>query len=97
MEKPKRTMQQLAQEAYDVQDASNMSGVVHSFSRAITELRQLLEEQPGGFSNTTLHTHPIVRLWIDKLASLACIGTSADLAGDYKAIRDLIAGHEVTL
>ncbi len=64
-----RTMVDLAREALQVQDACNLSGVVHSFSRAITRLRVLLEaEGKGGTDN--VNTHPVCVLWADKIASL---------------------------
>jgi hypothetical protein len=57
----------LAKEALAVQDACNLTGVVHSFSRAVTRLRRCLP----GESTRTYNTHPIVRAWIDKLVSLS--------------------------
>lgn len=73
-----RSLQELAQEALDVQDACNLSGVVHSFSRAIIELRfHLADLKAGGLTSTTeLNTHPICKLWADKIAHLA--GTQFD-------------------
>lgn len=60
-----RTIDELLKEAYDVQDACNLSGVVHSFSRAMTELRE------NGINNTEeLNTHPVCVLYADKIASL---------------------------
>lgn len=65
-----RTMADLAREALNVQDACNLSGVVHGFSRSITRLRVLLREQ-GNESTDTVNEHPICQLWADKIASLA--------------------------
>lgn len=62
-----RTVKQLAQEALEIQNASNLSGVVHSFSRAMTELRENNPNRSTEFFNT----HPIAILFIDKLCSLA--------------------------
>lgn len=67
-----RTMADLANEAIRVQDACNLSGVVHSFSRSISRLRVLLREQ-GRESTEDVNTHPICQLWADKIASLACM------------------------
>lgn len=61
-----RTLKQLAQEALDVQDACNLSGVVHSFSRAITDLRENLPDA----GTSEINNHPICRLWADKIAHL---------------------------
>jgi len=69
--RPFKSIQQLAQEALDVQDACNLSGVVHGFSRAITDLRAVLI-QAGIMSCGTdvINQHPICVLWADKIAHL---------------------------
>jgi hypothetical protein len=59
------TLRKLAQDALDVQDACNLSGVVHGFSRAMTALR---DTKP--MSTTELNTHPVAILWADKIAQL---------------------------
>lgn len=64
--KPKTTLQDLAKEAIDVQDACNLSGVVHGFSRAITALR----ERFPNISTNDLNHHPICLLWSSKIAAL---------------------------
>ena len=69
MNEDNRTMEQLGQEALLVQDASNLSGVVHSFSRAISRLRVLLREQ-GMESTEAVNTHPVCVLFSSKIASL---------------------------
>ena len=71
METTTRSMKQLAQEAsVDIQGACNLSGLVHSFARLMPELRSLLEKEPG-FSTEKLNQHPIVRVYLDKMCSLA--------------------------
>lgn len=65
-----RTLQQLADEAIAVQDACNLSGVVHGFSRAITRLRELIGSEPD-FSTDKLNHHPICIMWADKIADLS--------------------------
>lgn len=62
-----RTLAQLAGEALDVQNACNLSGVAISFAQA---MRDLCEHVPD---TRARNTHPIVILWIDKMASLAGI------------------------
>ena len=64
-----RTMKELAKEAIDIQNASNLSGIVHSFSRTITELRELLNKEEG-FSTEKLNQHPVCVLYSDKITSL---------------------------
>jgi hypothetical protein len=61
-----KTMSQLAQDALNVQDACNLSGVVHGFSRAITDLRALIPKA----STDEINKHPICLLWADKIAHL---------------------------
>ena len=61
-----RTLEQLAQEALNVQDACNLSGVVHGFARAIGDLRELFPDKGTDFINR----HPICQLWADKIAHL---------------------------
>jgi hypothetical protein len=81
-----RTIAELAKEAIAVQDACNLSGVVHGFSRAITRLRTLLEAQgKGGTDN--VNRHPICVLWADKIADLA----GREFSPAYSAARDLSA------
>jgi hypothetical protein len=64
-----RSLQELAKEAFNVQDACNLSGVVHSFSRLLTELRIRLDfEKKGGTEN--VNRHPIAALYSSKIASL---------------------------
>lgn len=65
------TMKQLAREALDVQNACNLSGVVHGFSRAISHLRALLPDA----GTDEINHHPICILWADKISSLT--GTQA--------------------
>lgn len=64
-----RTMADLAREALNVQDACNLSGVAHGFSRSISRLRVLLREQ-GKESTPEINTHPICTLWLDKMTDL---------------------------
>ena len=79
-----KTLKQLADEAMRVQDACNLSGVVHSFSRAITDLRACLPEA----STDTINGHPICVVWADKIAHLT--GTQGDsidvVSASYRAV-----------
>lgn len=61
-----RTLAQLASEALAVQDACNLSGVVHGFSRAVTRLRELLPRA----GTAEINKHPICILWSSKVADL---------------------------
>jgi hypothetical protein len=59
-----KTISQLAQDALDVQNACNLSGVVHGFSRAMSDLCQLVS------GTDARNNHPICILWADKIAHL---------------------------
>ena len=67
-----RTEIQLIKEAYQVQDACNLSGVVHSFSRAMTDLREACPNQGTEFYNT----HPVTIMYASKIYSLSILATS---------------------
>jgi len=69
-----RTIQDLAKEALQVQDACNLSGVVHGFSRAITELREILRTTGGDLSTDAVNTHPICKMWASKIHDLTRMG-----------------------
>ena len=59
----------LAREAYAVQDACNLSGVVHAFSQVVTRVRALLEtEGKGGTDN--VNRHPVCIMFADKIGHL---------------------------
>lgn len=65
------TMKEAAQKTLDVQNACNLSGVAHSFSEIMTFLtNEMIENGHGG---DWKNGHPIAKLWIDKMASLAGI------------------------
>jgi hypothetical protein len=87
-----RTLKQLAQEALDVQNACNLSGVVHGFARAMGDLMEHTK------STDERNRHPIAVLWADKVAHLT--GTQ-DLGNDvttkayswaYDLINEKVAG-----
>jgi hypothetical protein len=59
-----RTLKQLAQEALDIQDACNLSGVAYAFGRMMNDLCEL------GLHTEQRNTHPIVTLYLDKMNSL---------------------------
>jgi hypothetical protein len=63
-----RTLADLAQEAIQIQDACNLSGLVHGWSRAITELREIMPTA----GTSEINRHPINKLWAYKVYSLAC-------------------------
>lgn len=72
-ERTPKTLAELAQEALDVQDACNLSGVAQAFGRAMSGLCSHVP------NTSTRNTHPIAVLWADKIAHLT--GTQ-NLAND---------------
>lgn len=66
-----RTEQELIQEALDVQNACNLSGVVHSFSRGITRLWAIQRENGDGAFTIDINRHRYCRLFASKIESLA--------------------------
>lgn len=87
------TYVELAQQSLDVQDACNLSGVVHAFSRAMTLLWK--EADTRGEGTEWINQHPIVTLFIDKLASLN--RTQGDLSAvlaAYDRVHAIVEGKE---
>jgi hypothetical protein len=78
-----KTWKELAQEAINVQDACNLSGVVHSFSRTITEVRELLRAE-GKESTDNINSHPVCVLFSSKIASLTGSESGMEFAKSYE-------------
>lgn len=59
--------------ALQVQDASNMNGVVHSLEH---EVLPAIRQEPGYAEQGTAYvsTHPVVLLFLDKLVSMTGVG-----------------------
>ena len=64
-----RTLQQLAQEAIDVQDACNLSGVLRSMTDIVFETLWPIAHETGKGTDW-VNQHPIVSLFLSKLSSL---------------------------
>lgn len=62
-------LQKWARDALLVQNAVNSSGIVHSLSRFMHELVE------AGLDTHARNTHPIVKLFIDKLYDLSFPGS----------------------
>lgn len=69
MKEDTRTEKELIEEAIAVQDACNLSGVVHSFSRAMTRLWSIARDTGQG--TDWVNTHRVARLYADKIKHLA--------------------------
>jgi hypothetical protein len=62
-----RTLKELAQEAIGIQDAVNLSGLVHAWSKAVTELREACPD----LGTSSINFHAVNALWSFKVHSLA--------------------------
>jgi hypothetical protein len=87
--------QAAAQAAIAVQDACNLSGVARSFLTAVQAVNE--EAHRLGEGTEWRNNHPIIRLFVDKLASLC--GMQGDMAFNnygpaYEECRTLAEGDE---
>ena len=64
-----RTWKELASDALQVQDACNLSGVVQSFARVVTEVRRRLDFE-GNCGTDAVNTLPVCVLYSSKIGSL---------------------------
>ena len=64
MSEDTRSMKELAREALDVQNASNLTAVAKSFAAAMVRLRRLGNGDDQRF-------HPITILWVSKISDLS--------------------------
>ena len=88
-----RTIRELAKEAIEVQNASNLSGVVHSFAKAMTDLREAANVE-GWASTEKINTHPIAIVWAGKIADLS--GLTLDKDGTDKFLKSLSYLEDIT-
>lgn len=76
----------MARETLAVQDACNLSAVVHAFSRITTELRNLPECSGTGWINN----HPISVLFSNKIANLTGSDNARVFSSAYDAVERMI-------
>lgn len=77
-----RTLKELAREAIDVQQASNLSGILLGAQRALVDLRALL---PAASYNV-VNTHPVMRAWVSKICDMTGNYTGAYPADELRAV-----------
>lgn len=80
-----KTLPELAQEALDIQNASNLAGLATTFVRVIADLRKLTP------TNQVWFRHPIIKLWTDKMASLSGIQEPQLYEEAYKIVQEIAA------
>lgn len=88
------SMQKLAEEVYNpVQSACNLCGLSQRFAE---RMKELLHHPQNSVGTEWANQHPIVRLWIDKFASLAHYRQdSSDPDDAWGACRKLSVGQDV--
>jgi hypothetical protein len=79
------TYKEAAQAAIDCQDACNLSGVVFTFAEAMHAICE--EGHRAGHGTDWKNTHPIVRMFLYKLTSLA--GSFTSYPEDFTATLDI--------
>lgn len=82
-----KTIQQLSRQALEVQDACNLSGVVHVFSQVITDLREIAQAE-GWEGTDAINQHPICIMYIDKMASLSGSTSAKKFSSAYAWVAD---------
>lgn len=79
-------LKDMARMALDVQDACNLSGVVHTWSKILPQLRKLVEgdckANGKDFSTDVLNRHPVNVMFCNKLASLSGCNDPVSPSGD---------------
>lgn len=85
------TLQELAKEAIEVQDACNIGGVSRRFAQVVQEVRQCYSGPAGGASTGQMNQHPIIQLWASKIHSLVGMGFSEieEFSKAYDACRQM--------
>ena len=75
-----------AKAALQVQDACNLSGVVHSLAQLVTNLHS------QGHGTTWVNQHPLVQLFVDKLGHLANVQGDINMRTAYIWCQDTSEG-----
>ena len=81
-----KTLQELANDALQIQDACNLSGVVHAFHRAISDVWENARAQGKG--TDWVNRHPIVRAYVSKLVMLSRYEIGDDTFSEVMAIAE---------
>lgn len=90
------SMRQAAQDALFAQEASNLSGIVHSLSRHLTETIWPAVRADGGGTQQVNH-HPICRLFAEQIAYLTggtIIGNAESYSAAYRWCEEQAAQPE---
>ena len=82
--KPTRSPAEWAKEALQVQDACNLSGVVHSFARILGEMVE------SGMDTDTYNRHPVSILFARKISSLTGAYADDDVNKAWDTCEDMV-------
>lgn len=88
MESLKVNLAQLAQNALDASNDSNLSAVVISFARDILSLRLLAREQ-GWESTDKINSHPVSVLYSQAIGNITGSESGLAYSKAYEACRDM--------
>ena len=91
-EGPARTVQQWAQLAYDIQNASNMGGIARSFRELVSFLHGVRGNDKG---TDWVNTHPLVQLFADKIADLSRASYPDTMGRAYEQMEKLRKGEAI--
>ncbi len=80
-----KTVQDLAKDALFVANACNLTGVVHSFSRAMTDLRALYPNEGSRFFNE----HPISIMYSQAISNITGSDSFTAYSQAYEACKKL--------
>ena len=69
-----KTLKDLAKEAIEIQDACNLSGLIHGWHRSMEVLWSILRDSGAGTAQ--INQHPINQLWASKVHDLTGMGLS---------------------
>lgn len=91
-----RSEQQLMDEARGASGACNASGLVHSLSRAMTDLWAIANDR--GLGTDWVNRHPVVILYLEQINYLAGFSDDASVAArDYRPSAVTELGDAVSL
>lgn len=80
-----KTLPELAQEALDTQNASNLAGLATTFTRVVADIRKIYP------TNQVWQRHPIIKVWLDKMTSLSGMQTDINYSHEYQQCMDMAA------
>jgi hypothetical protein len=84
-----------AQDAMQVQDACNLSGVINAWNRAMTALWEVAHRD--GHGTSWVNTHPINRLFASKVFQLTGMEHGGDFRGDdFAFVKNMAEGKPRT-